>query len=266
MRYVVTNAWIGFTEGFEGGVPCLYNDIRGLTTIAYGDLCDSPGEAATLPFVHADGTPATQAEIISAWHAVHEDPNCAIRGWTYAAGLVRNSIRLTREGMAGLALRKLATNDAVLHRRLPDWETYPASAQMAFHSLAWACGAGAHYPRLFSAAQARDWDACSVEIHMNEWTPEGLHNKGLVPRNIANKILMRNAERTDAYGLDPDTLNWKAVLGVSDEVTQPDLSQPDTEPPPAIPSVNTDIMGQESNATLPTCYPLPPIDPPDDAA
>jgi len=228
VRSVVRERWVEFTEPLEGGVACLYNDIRGLTTVAYGNLCNSAGEAAALLLVHPDGTFATTAEKIAAWQAVHNDPRAAALGWRYAATLT--PLRLTRDGMAGLALRRLELNDAALHNRLPDWETYPACAQMALHSLAWACGPGVHFPKLFSAANARDWDACSVEIHMNEYTPEGKLNAGLVPRNVANKILMRNAQRVEAFHLDPDTLDWVHDLSVADEPTLPSLDNPASEP------------------------------------
>lgn len=256
MRSVIRARWLEFTEPIEGGVSCLYNDVRGLTTIAYGNLCNSPGEAAALPLVHPDGTFANTAEKIAAWHAVHDDPHAAAGGWRCAAKLT--PLRLTREGMAGLALRKLDQNDDALHRRLPDWEAYPACAQMAFHSLAWAVGAGAHYPRLFSAAQARDWDACSVEITINEWTPEGIRNAGLIPRNVANKILMLNAQRVESYHLDPDLLEWVHILGVADADTQPELPLIITEIPPP----------PENSASQPTIHPLryPLEDDPDDDA
>ncbi len=277
MRSIIRDQWLAFTEPLEGGVACLYNDVRGLTTIAYGNLCNSPGEAAALPLVHPDGTYASTAEKIAAWHSVHDDPAAAHYGWRYAAKLT--PLRLTRDGMAGLALRKLDQNDAALHNRLPDWETYPACAQMALHSLAWACGPGAHFPRLFSAAQARDWDVCSIEIHMNEWTPEGIRNAGLVPRNVANKILMRNAQRVEAFHLDPDLLNWTQVLGVSDAETQPDLASilPTDDTP--LPMLITPITEEyphtspklvESTASRPTKVPDPTLylrpDPDDDAA
>ncbi len=262
MRSAVRDAWLEFTEPIEGGVACLYNDVRGLTTIAYGNLCNSPGEAAALPLVHPDGTFATTAEKIAAWSTVHSDPKCATHGWRYAATLTR--LRLTRDGMGGLALRKLDQNDAALHNRLPDWESYPACAQMALHSLAWACGAAAHFPRLFSAAAARDWDACSVEITINEWTPEGIRNAGLIPRNVADKILMLNAQRVEAYGLDPDMLEWRVILGVAAAETQPDVSLPSSIPPPMLVQVNTPIMSQENSATVPTVWPRPRD--PDDAA
>jgi GH24 family phage-related lysozyme (muramidase) len=228
VRDSVRDAWIGFTEPIEGGVACLYNDVRGLTTIAYGNLCNTPGEAAALPLVHPDGTFATTAEKIAAWRAVHDDPNATHYGWRYAARLT--PLRLTREGMSGLALAKLETNDRILLARLPEWESYVACAQMGMHSLAWACGANAHFPRLFQAVTDRDFDRAAVEIYMNEMTPEGVKNAGLVPRNVANKILMRNAARVEAFHLDPDLLDWVHDLSVTDAPTLPALDNPASSP------------------------------------
>ncbi len=257
MRSVVRDHWIAFTEPMEGGCSCLYNDVRGLTTIAYGNLCNSPGEAAALPLVHPDGTPATVAEKIAAWHSVHDDPAAAHYGWRYAAKLTK--LRLTPNGMAGLALQRLEQNDRILLARLPEWESYGACVQAALHSLSWAAGPHAHYPRLFEAVKAHEFatyttvenieghtvdvltGGAAFEIHMREITPEGIRNAGLVPRNVANKILMRNAQRVESYMLDPDTLNWTSIIGASDDETQPDISQPETEPPPPIPHIITEI-------------------------
>lgn len=229
MTDVVRDIWLTFTEPLEGGVPCLYNDVRGKTTIAYGNLCDTPSEAAALPLMHPGGVPATPAEKIAAWHAVHDDPSGAHLGWRHSATLT--DLRLTREGMGALAMTRFDSNERILRARLPDWDTYPACARLAFHSLAWACGANCHYPRLFADAQLRDWAACAIEIHINEWTPEGIHNTGVIPRNKRNEILMRNAQRVDAFHLDPDHLNWDAILGVQDADTLPELPKLITDIP-----------------------------------
>jgi GH24 family phage-related lysozyme (muramidase) len=228
VRQSVRDAWLAFTEPLEGGVSCLYNDVRGKTTIAYGNLCDTAGEAAALPLVHPDGTFATTAEKIAAWRAVHDDPNATTGGWRYAARLT--PLRLTREGMAGLALARLELNDRILLARLPEWESYVACAQMAMHSLAWACGANAHFPRLFQAVTDRDFDRAAIECHMNEWTPEGIHNVGLVPRNVATRVLMRNAQRVEAFHLDPDLLDWTHDLSVAEAPTLTELPDPPSEP------------------------------------
>ena len=212
MRQVVRSRFLDFTGPLEGAaVASLYNDVRGMTTIAYGNLVNSVGAVIGLPFVWPDGRRATTAEIASAWQAVHNDPQAAVRGWTYAARLT--PLRLTPEGIATLVTGRLESNDRILLARLPEWESYGACLQMALHSLAWAAGANAHFPRLFQAVTDRDFAAAAVQIHMNEYTPEGIHNAGLVPRNRANKILLRNAARVDAYHLDPDLLEWERDLG-----------------------------------------------------
>ncbi len=228
MRQAVRDAWLGFTEPMEGGVPALYLDVRGIPTIAYGSAVFTPSECAALPLMHPGGLVATPAEKIALWHTVHDDARAAHLGWRYAATL--SDLRLTREGMGSLALAKLDSNDRILLARLPEWESYPACAQVGMHSLAWACGANAHFPRLFQAVADRDFERAAVEIYMNEMTPEGIRNLGLVPRNHANKVLMRNAQRVESFHLDPDLLDWEHDLSVSDAVTVPSLDNAASSP------------------------------------
>ena len=224
MRDVVRARWLEYTEPLEGGLPYMYADILGLVTTAYGNLIDPMSAALSLPWRHPGGVPASTAEIASAWQAVKNDRDAARYGHRYAAQLTR--IRLTREGMADLALWRLDANNADLVKQIPDFEELPACAQMAMHSLAWACGSRARFPKLFSAVNARDFDASSVYIHINEDGADRMpgtadDNRGLVPRNIANKILMRNAARVQAFKLDPDLLDWTHDLSVSGAPTQP---------------------------------------------
>lgn len=236
MRDVVRSRWFEFTEPLEGGVASFYADMRqtpehpnGIVTIAYGNAIFTPSEAAALPMVHPDGTPATDAEKIAAWHTVHADPVARVHGWQYAARL--SPLRLPREGMRALALARLESNEAALKSKLSEcWDDLEACAQLALHSLAWAVGVHSPYPRLFQDVRDGDYEAAEVEIHMNEWTPEGTLNRGLIPRNVANKILMRNAARVRDFHLDPDLLDWTHVLGVSDAVTVPALDNPASSP------------------------------------
>lgn len=229
MRTVVRDRWLDFTGPLEGpGVPCLYADVRGIPTVAYGNALFTPADMYALPWMHPGGVPATQAEKLEAWYAINGNMTAAKLGWQYAAKL--SDLRLTREAMTALALAKLDSNDRILLARLPDWETHPACAQMALHSLAWACGANAHFPRVFTDVANRDYDGAAVEIHMNEYTPEGIHNTGLVPRNVANKILMTNAQRVWNFKLDPDLIDWTHDLNVSDEPTLEQLPNPASEP------------------------------------
>jgi GH24 family phage-related lysozyme (muramidase) len=250
MRPVVGLRWLEFTEPMEGGLAYPYADIRGLITIAYGNLVDPMSLFINLPMMRADGTTATTAEKAAAWQAVKNDRDAARYGHRYAAKLT--TLRLTREGMADLALGKLAANDAAALRRFPEWEEYPACCQLALHSLWWACGSAAAFPKLYSAVAARDFDAAAVYIHMNEMTPEGIKNAGLVPRNKRNKVLMRNASRVQGYKLDPDLLEWESDLEVHDAPTLPALDAPDSGP--TLVQLNTPIT---TTADQPTIHPMP---------
>lgn len=260
MRSVVRTRWLEYTEPLEGGVAYPYADIRNLITVAYGNLIDPLSAALSLPFMttetpHDDcvayeslglacGCRATKGQITAGWLAVKGDPLAARRGHLYAKGLT--NLRLTPQAMAALALGKLDANDTVLRGRIASWESHSACVQMALHSLAWATGPAFNFPKLVSAVNARDYDAASIHIQMREWTPEGRHNAGLVPRNTRNRILMRNAARVEAFGLDPDMLEWTRDLSVAEVPTQPEL-----------PVLNTVIM--EHPASSPTIYvaPLP---------
>ena len=64
LRASVRAAFVPFSERFEGRISFLYQDCRGLVTIACGALVDPVEMALTLPLVHnSDGLPATREEI-----------------------------------------------------------------------------------------------------------------------------------------------------------------------------------------------------------
>lgn len=252
MRSVVPSAFLAFTEPLEGGVPCLYNDIYGGTTIAYGDLCNTPAAVVALPLMKPGGIPATAAEKVAAFYAVHDDPLAASKGWRYAATLT--TLRLTREAMSELALAKLASNDAALRKMLPDWEDYPANVQLAMHSWAWAVGTASPYPRLFAALKARDFVRAAVEVHIDEDGPDHIRgtaddNRGLIARNRANKILLRNAARGQAFHLDPDELNWTVDLTAAEAATTPSLDNPPSDPRVEQPVLEDDGGASRREAT-----------------
>jgi GH24 family phage-related lysozyme (muramidase) len=206
---------VGFTAAFEGVVPWMYQDVKGLVTVAIGNLIDPMQYAMPLPFVdRVTGTPADRDTIMREWMRVKSDASLARLGHR-AAERVTN-LRLTPEGIDMLVGRKLEQNDSHLRGRFPDFESWPACAQLATHSMAWACGPGFRFDRLVLALRMQDFAAAALECHMNE-----AGNPGLAPRNRANKILYRNAERVRAFKLDPDTLEWEQELDVSGVPTGP---------------------------------------------
>lgn len=210
----------------EGCLDYPYADVLNLITTGMGNLIDPVSSAMGLPW-QVDGREARGDEIAAQWWRVKNDPFCARKGHLYARGLT--TIRLTQEGIKTVVFRKLDANEAVLLSRFPDMAGWPACAQMATHSLAWACGPSFHFPKLASALLARDFDAAAVACTINEWNGS-VHNVGVIPRNVANRILYRNAQRVEAYHLDPDLLDWTHDLSVSDAPTLPTLDDPPSEP------------------------------------
>lgn len=191
------------TEKFEGKVPWMYLDILGLVTLAIGNLVDSPAEVMSLPFFRLDGTPATDAEISEEWHRIkaggcghYTDPlQCARTPKCFAhAGHMSTKnvckLRLTEEGIRDLVLRKLAQNDATLTHRFPEFQDWPWEAQLATHSVSWACGTAFRFPKLEAALRAQDFARAVLECTISE-----VGNPGVAPRNVCNRELFEAAAR-----------------------------------------------------------------------
>lgn len=208
MRQSVRDAFISFTEPLEGSVPWLYADVKGLVTIGIGNLVDPMESALALPFVRPDGTPASRDEIAVAWRAVKTDPRAALLGHKYTEHLQGNHIRLDPEGIENLVYRKLDLNDYYLMRRFAEFDTWPADAQLATHSMSWACGPAFKFPLLEDALNRKDFESAMVHCTMRT---EG--NAGLIPRNAANRVLYLNAGRVVEFGLDPEKLYYPSQLG-----------------------------------------------------
>lgn len=191
------------TEELEGCVPTMYLDVLGLVTVAIGNLVDPMPSALGLPFIVAKtGKPATRAEIEAEWRAVKATWICAPNvdakacpdrkrcgahgGWRVVAPICK--LRLTDEGVQRVVFAKLDANDALLTARFPRFQSWPWQAQLATHSMAWACGAHFRFPRLAAALQADDFALAAKECHIAE-----THGGTIVERNRRNKALYRAA-------------------------------------------------------------------------
>ncbi len=234
MKPAVRASFLRFTAPLEGSVPWMYLDILGLVTVAVGNLIDPIGYTVLLPFVRPDGSPASESEIAEAWHAVKSRPELAKQGYRAAERVT--SVRLTPFGIETVVLKKLDEIDAALSRRFADYPSWPADAQLATLSMAWACGAAFHFPRLDAALRALDFarfdggeiiGGAAFECTINEHG-----NPGVVPRNAANRLLYANAAHVREQGLDPDVLYWPKVL---------DDAVADTDPPGVEIAIEGDI-------------------------
>jgi len=227
MRDECRSAFWPLTEDCEGKVFCFYLDVLGLVTTAIGNLCHDVRVAVAMPFFRADGVLATEADI-RAEHAFVKAQFCAMKGsedprngrvcqWRalgksclahrgWRAAFAATKLRLTEDGVRAIVMAKMAEHDADLLKQYPAFEAWPWQAQLATHSMAWACGSrfgGSHtggYPRLATLLRAENFAAAAGECHINE-----AGNPGVIKRNVKNKALYLEAAGIDAPVFDVAT-------------------------------------------------------------
>ena len=213
MHQSVLDRFVDFTAPLEGVVPSLYVDVKQLLTVGIGCLVDPVSLALSLPWVMPDGSPASQSEIATQWRKVKADAaRLSKLHWKYAAKLT--TMRLTDEGVLAVARGRLLANEKIMRGHFPNWDLFPADAQLACCSMSWAIGAD--WPRIFgnmkAACNAQNWTAAIASCAIRT---EG--NPGIVPRNAANKLCLANAQQVLAQGLPLDTLFWPGTAPSSSQ-------------------------------------------------
>ena len=208
MRPIIKQKFFAFSEPFEGRVSWMYLDVKGYVTIGVGNLIDPISYAIDLPFLDVHGSPASKSEIGDEWTMIKHHPDLARLG--HRAAVVVAKLRLPNDAIDRLVLKKLDEMNAYLLGRFPEFENWPACAQLAVLSMSWAMGPAFRYPKLHGALLARDWPMAANECWIKETGNFGVH-----PRNIANRFLFLNANTCQ-----PDELVWQRRVD----------SEPDTVP------------------------------------
>jgi GH24 family phage-related lysozyme (muramidase) len=217
MRESVRAAFKAFSVRFEGEVPFMYLDIKGLVTIGVGNLIDSVAQAQQLPFFFKDepGRRASPGEIAEDWQRVKGRQDLRSQGGMVFRNVAQ--LRISQETINQLVVRTASSYEATLKASTPEFakfDYWPADAQLGLLSMAWAMGpgfaTGGRWPLFRAACKSQDWDQAARQSRMND-----TNNPGLRPRNTANFILFTNAARvadgstSDASG---ETLYYPTVL------------------------------------------------------
>lgn len=179
----------------------MYLDKKGLVTVGVGNLIDPMRLAQQLPFLHHDDTPATKEEIAFEWRKMKLNKQLAIQEAFAARKLA--SLHLSDDSISKLVFTVLDRNDVELIHAIPAIRNWPADAQLAFHSMAWAMGTGflPHFPKFLTACLLGNWQDAARECLMKTE-----NNKGLIPRNKANQKLLLAADNVCKNALDYATL------------------------------------------------------------
>lgn len=198
-----------YTESLEGRTRNPYVDVKGLVTVSFGVLIDPIHLALDLPWFVGD-RPATHAEIRDDWQAVKalKERGENLQQWTARRQEPLTKIRLSDEGVDQLMVGRLEANIIHLRKLMPAWDTYPADAQLAAMSLAWARGAGFNkgkVPRheFLAACLAEDWRGAKAHCLLDE-----RGNAGVIERNKHQLLCLDNAANVKARGIDPSWLWW----------------------------------------------------------
>lgn len=221
MYPIVQSRFRAFNEPFEGVVPYMYADVKQLVTVGVGNLIDPVDLATALPFQFknkpgipaAPGTLASKEQIATEWQKIKDDTTLAHRGHLACAPIT--DLELNDDALNALIAERLTQNESFLKRQaaFKDWDTWPADAQLAVLSMAWAMGAGGVMNfHLFCAACAMaDFTGAAAQCKMSE-----VGNPGVVPRNRANFTLLSNAAIVQtaaaSAGLSRDMLYYPKVL------------------------------------------------------
>jgi GH24 family phage-related lysozyme (muramidase) len=222
MHQSILAKWHEFSEPLEGRVHHLYADIKQLLTAGVGNLADPVSLALQMPWRLPDGSLASKEEVTRQWWQVKaQAARLSKLHYKYAAPL--STIRLTDEDIDAFVAKRLATTERALRKYFPDWDEFPADAQLGCLSMAWAVGDG--FPTIFKNftrfANQHDWTAAVACCRIKE-----AGNPGIVPRNRRNELCFENAATVLDRGADRGVLHWP-------ERASEALARPVTAPPHA---------------------------------
>lgn len=216
MKASVAATFPEWSGKFEGVMPFFYCDIIGKVTIAIGVLVDPKSTIpANVAFYKKDNTRATPAEVQADWDRVKARQDLNMKGWRAFQQVAQ--LRLDNAGVQQVTLDKLRVMEKELLRRFPEMESWPADAQLATFSMAWACGPWFKFPALEAALKARDFYRAMQTCHINTNGVDGIpntldDNRGVIPRNVANKTLYMNAALVEKNGMDAEVLYYPKEL------------------------------------------------------
>ena len=207
LKQAVLDGFPTFTQQFEGKLPYMYLDDASppgpYVTTGIGDLIDPISAALPLPWIHkGNGSPASQAEITSAWNAVKARKDLAPKGGTAFANIT--DLILSEQAIKDLVQKRMMLNLDILAKRYPNLAQWPADAQMGLMSMSWAMGPAFNFPAFKAATDALDFGDASLQ--------SSYKGVGSAPRIAANHTLFNNAAIVLRNHMDPNKVYYPQEL------------------------------------------------------
>ncbi len=226
MRQVVKDAFFDYTAKREGFTPHMYCDKLNLVTTGVGNLIDhgprngldiSPAAMApamSLPWFHkqggwtaknpiVDNVRASQSEIANNWKLVKLAGRSQMGGFAGYENLAGNDLSLSMSGVMKLYNDTLDRMDTTLTAKYRGFQDWPADAQLATLSMAWAMGPNFDFPAFKAAVERMDFESAAKQSFFKGGGGTLEHREG---RNADNVIMFSNADVAVKGGIDFDRL------------------------------------------------------------
>jgi len=233
MHPSVAQALVPFNAPIEGVVPWMYVDRKNLVTTGMGNLINPIENALKLQWHHLAGQAdkskrpfdftgpiASPQEVYAAWQKVKNAGVSSLGGGKQA---YLTDLRLDDAGLDAVVHNTVTNNEAYLKARIPHWDEFPADAQLALLSMAYAMGpgyaersGGSYFPKFMAAVNAWPprFDVAAQECTMQPDSDPALHR-----RNVANKAMFMAAQTVMATGTPIEDRTW-SLAQISDLVTR----------------------------------------------
>lgn len=186
MRESVHNVFVEFSTRYDSCVPWMHLDREGMVRAGINCLIEPIDHAFGVPWVSKDDEHRAEINEISAdWVRVKKNRLLAHAG--PARARFYTNLELTKEGIEQLTFKRIEAHEAYLiAHTFPDFEAYPANAQLAILSAVWALQDPAQLKPLFVKAVLEEaWTVAAEECFL----PETLMPERK-PRNWANRKLL----------------------------------------------------------------------------
>jgi len=203
MHAAVKNSFIAFNEPIEKRVRHMYLDKKGWVTVGVGNLIDPIDDdvlagktALDLPFVYKPGEknagkPANRADIEAEWKLIKGKKELSKEGYKACAKITKLELLDPEINKFVIAKLEEMENELKLLSAFRDLEQWPADAQLGLLSMSWALGTSklrGGWVNFKAACAKQNFDTAAKHSHIVD-----ADNPGVIPRNIANLRMFKNA-------------------------------------------------------------------------
>jgi len=161
----------------EGCVPYMYLDTKGNVTVGVGHMLKACGDAQKLSFMLRQNPAAANAEqIANDFNSVSQQQ----KGQFFTHYEQFTLLNMPPETMESLLDADIATTEQGVREKFSGYDNYPLEAKTALLDMAFNLGVdglATKFPRLKAAAEAGNWNTCTMECERegvqpsrNAWT------------------------------------------------------------------------------------------------